>query len=117
MEETVKFSHLKACPHKLVSVEDKTKLMKVYQRTSNYIVHDKETTIAENDVYLQSFFTGDRSPLGIICVELVDLPPNKKWKSTIYDDDANFITSALKHSHTVEDEGLQLDTVAFWKGR
>ena len=60
LKETVSFSDLKACPHKPVYVEDKTELIKVYQRTSHYIVHDKETTIAENDVYLQSFFTGDR---------------------------------------------------------
>ena len=55
LKKIVSFSDLKACPHKPVSVEDKTELIKVYHRTSDYIVHDKETTIAENNVYLQSF--------------------------------------------------------------
>ena len=88
----------------------------MYQRTSHYIVHDKETTIAENDVYLQSFFTGDRSVLGPVDVGLIDLSPNKKWKSTIGDDDDDVGTSASANRSIYEDEVLTEDEQLVYQG-
>ena len=116
LKKTVSFRDLKACPHKPVSVEDKTELIKVYQRTSDYIVHNKETTVAENDVYLQSFFTGDRSVLGPVDVGFIDLSPNKKWKSTLGDADDDVGPSASADRSIYEDEVLTEDEQLVYQG-
>jgi hypothetical protein len=71
-------------------------------------------------VYLQSFFTGDRSVLGPVDVGFIDLSPNKKWKSTIVNADDDVGTSGSANRSIYEDEVLTEETciprtVAFCK--
>jgi hypothetical protein len=55
-------------------------------------------------------FTGDRSVLGPVDVGFIDLSPNKKWKSTIGDDDDDVGMSASANRSIYEDEVLTEDT-------
>ena len=54
--------------------------------------------------------------LGSVYVGFVDLPPNKKWKSTIGDDDDDVGTSASANRSIYEDEVLTEDEQLVYQG-
>ena len=103
LKEKVTFENLQLIPHKPFNHEDRNGLVAMYKRASRFCA--SQSVIEEQDVYLQSLFTGDRTLLGSVGAQgFVDLPESKKWRSSVQAEDLNEDSVVYENDVHTDDE-------------